>query len=159
MLPYVNDLRKSRRRARWDLDNVDDQFCSATGAFCEPQWVFGAWWLFLVVGGLVVLGYDRFRTRRLARLAADLGLAPNQRVVWLRGGSTAPSKWLGFIAIEIALVTVLVVGIGTRSVVIGVQATVVPFGACFGILLLLDLRWLLTLHPTPDDIEPLDPDQ
>ena len=52
-----------------------------------------------------------------------------------------------------------VVGIGTRSVVIGVQATVVPLGVIFGVLMLLDLKWLLTLHPTPEDIEPLDPDQ
>ena len=55
--------------------------------------------------------------------------------------------------------TVLVVGIGTRGVVIGVQATVVPFGVIFAVLMLLDLKWLLTMHPTPEDIEPLDPDQ
>ena len=136
---------------------MDDQFCSATGAFCEPQWVFGAWWLFIVVGVLVVAAYGRYRRRRLEHLAASLGLAPDQRVVWLRGGSSAQFRWVGFVAIEVGLVTLLIVGISTRNVIIGLQATVVPLGVIFGLLMLLDLRWLLTLHPTPDDIEPLDP--
>ena len=132
--------------------------CSATG-LCEPQWVFGAWWLLIVIGLLVTAAYGRFRRRRLAHLAAGLGLAPDQRVVWLRGGSSAQSRWVGFVAIEVALVTLLIVGISTHSVIIGLQATVVPLGVIFGLVMLMDMRWLLALHPTPDDIEPLDPDE
>ena len=137
---------------------MDDQYCSATG-FCEPQWAFAAWWLFVVLGILVVLGYDRFRSRRLARLAADLGLAPNQRVFWRRGGSTTLAVWLVVATGAVSIATLIVVGVLTRSVEVGIDALIVPWGVAFGIVMLFDLKWLLTLHPTPDDIEPLDPPQ
>jgi hypothetical protein len=135
---------------------VDDQYCSATG-FCEPQWAFAAWWLFLVLGILAVLAYGRFRARRLEHLAAGLGLAPNQRVVWLRGGSTAHATWLVIGTSAASIATFVAVGVLTRSVAIGLDSLIVPWGAAFGIVMLLDLKWLLTLQPTPEDIEPLDP--
>lgn len=100
--------------------------------------------------------YGRYRRRWLERLAVDLGLSPGQFVVWRRGENRW-SRWLAFGAIETSLVTVVVVGVVTRNVAMGFESFIIPVGVYFAILLAMDLRWLWTLHPTPEDIEPLDP--
>ena len=65
--------------------------------------------------------------------------------------------WLVVGTAAVSIATFIVVGVLTRSVEVGIDALFVPWGAAFGIAMLFDLKWLLTLHPTAEDIEPLDP--
>lgn len=138
---------------------MDNEYCSPTG-LCEPQWVFGAWWTLIVVGVVVATAYGRYRARRLSRIAASLGLAPNQMVVWRRwdpAGVDWLSRWILGAAFVLAIAAGVVAGAATKSFLVGADAALVPLAVAFGVLMVMDIWWLLRLHPTVNDIEPLDP--
>lgn len=138
---------------------MDDKFCPPQGGGCEPQWAFGAWWILSVVGIALFVLYLRYRSQRLEHLAVGLGLSPNQLVVWRRGGPTRAGRWLVFGVVEVSLAIGAVVGVSADSFLMGFQAATIPLGVGVAAAMLYDLRWLRTLHPTADDIEPLDPNQ
>lgn len=137
---------------------MDDQVCGATG-LCEPQWVFGVCWALIVVGVVILAIYGRYRRRRLDRLADSLGLSSNQIVLWRRwspGRAEAINRLVVHGMLVAAIATGLVVGAATNNFVIGVQAGLVPIAITAGVAVVMDIWWLVRLHPTVDDIEPLD---
>ena len=114
----------------------------------------------MVVGVLLLAAYSRYRTRRLERLAESLGLSANQIVVWRRwspGRADSINRLVVHAMLVAAIATGIVVGAATNNLAIALQASLVPIAITAGVAMVMDIRWLLRLHPTVEDIEPLDP--